>query len=121
MVEDDHITSAVHECILFIALIMEAASTSEMLVNFYQTTQHNIPENNHLRTLLIQTTSQHRLTTYKLQLSAIRWQCSTMHIVLLSQTKNERMEEVLTQSVRRYTIPSSLFPSQSSLLIKKHE
>jgi hypothetical protein len=28
---------------------MEAASTSEMLVNFYQTTQHNNPEDSHLQ------------------------------------------------------------------------
>jgi hypothetical protein len=33
------------------ALMMEAASTSEMLVNFYQTTQRNNPEDSHLRTL----------------------------------------------------------------------
>jgi hypothetical protein len=32
-----------------IALLMEAASTSEMLVNFYQTTQCNIPEDSHLQ------------------------------------------------------------------------
>jgi hypothetical protein len=32
----------------FIALMMEAVSTSEMLVNFYQTTQCNIPEDSHL-------------------------------------------------------------------------
>jgi hypothetical protein len=31
-----------------IALIMEAASTSETSVNFYQTTWHNIPEDSHL-------------------------------------------------------------------------
>jgi hypothetical protein len=30
-----------------IAKIMGAASTSEMLVNFYQTTWHNIPEDSH--------------------------------------------------------------------------
>jgi hypothetical protein len=28
--------------------MMEAASTSEMLVNFYQTTQRNNPEDSHL-------------------------------------------------------------------------
>jgi hypothetical protein len=31
-----------------IALMMEAASTSEMLVNIYQTTRRNIPEDSHL-------------------------------------------------------------------------
>jgi hypothetical protein len=33
---------------LLIALMMEAASTSETLVNFYQTTRRNIPEDSHL-------------------------------------------------------------------------
>jgi hypothetical protein len=33
-----------------IALMIEAASASEMLVNFYQTTRRNNPEDNHLHT-----------------------------------------------------------------------
>jgi hypothetical protein len=33
-----------------IALMMEAASTSEMSVNFYQTTRRNNPEDSHLHT-----------------------------------------------------------------------
>jgi hypothetical protein len=33
-----------------IALMMKASSTSETLVNFYQTTQLNNPEDSHLRT-----------------------------------------------------------------------
>jgi hypothetical protein len=37
---------------LLIALMMEAASTSEMSVNFYQTTRRNNPEYSHLHTLL---------------------------------------------------------------------
>jgi outer membrane biogenesis lipoprotein LolB len=32
-----------------IALMMEGASTSETLVNFYQTTQHYKPEDSHLQ------------------------------------------------------------------------
>jgi hypothetical protein len=32
----------------FIALMMEAVSTSETSVNFYETTQRNIPEGCHL-------------------------------------------------------------------------
>jgi hypothetical protein len=32
------------------ALMMEAASTSEASVNYYQTTQRNIPEDSHLHT-----------------------------------------------------------------------
>jgi hypothetical protein len=31
-----------------IALMMEAASTSETSINFYQTTRYNIPENSYL-------------------------------------------------------------------------
>jgi hypothetical protein len=31
-----------------IALMMEAVSTSEMSVNFYETTRRNIPEDGHL-------------------------------------------------------------------------
>jgi hypothetical protein len=33
---------------LFITLMMEAASTSRMSVNFYQTTRRNNPEDSHL-------------------------------------------------------------------------
>jgi hypothetical protein len=36
-----------------VCTMMEAASTSGMLVNFYQTTQHNIPDNSHLQRTLI--------------------------------------------------------------------
>jgi hypothetical protein len=36
--------------VVAIALMMEAARTSETLVNFYQTTQRYNPEDNHLRT-----------------------------------------------------------------------
>jgi hypothetical protein len=35
---------------LAIALMMEAASTSETWVNFYQTTRRNNPEDSHLHT-----------------------------------------------------------------------
>jgi hypothetical protein len=38
------------EAWVLIALIMEAARTSETLVNFYQTTQRYNPEDSHLRT-----------------------------------------------------------------------
>jgi hypothetical protein len=34
---------------VLIAVMMEAASISEMSVNFYQTTQHNIPEDSHFQ------------------------------------------------------------------------
>jgi hypothetical protein len=41
---------------MMIALMMEAASTSETAVNFYQTTRHNNPEDSHLQTLLLSKT-----------------------------------------------------------------
>jgi hypothetical protein len=47
-----------------IALMMEAASTSEMLINFYQTTWHYNPHDSHLQKAyrpMPFTTSQHRL------------------------------------------------------------
>jgi hypothetical protein len=37
-------------CSAVIALMMEAARTSETLVNFYQTTRRYNPEDSHLRT-----------------------------------------------------------------------
>jgi hypothetical protein len=39
-------------CSLAIALMMEAARTSETLVNFYQTTRRYNPEDNHLLSLV---------------------------------------------------------------------
>jgi hypothetical protein len=36
--------------VVAIALMMEAVSTSEILVNFYQTTQRNNTEDSHLHT-----------------------------------------------------------------------
>jgi hypothetical protein len=37
-----------------IALMMKAVSTSEMSVNFYQTTRRDIPEVSHLRIILLE-------------------------------------------------------------------
>jgi hypothetical protein len=42
----DVLASSIRE----IALMMEAANTSETLVNFYQTTRRNNPEDSHLHT-----------------------------------------------------------------------
>jgi hypothetical protein len=42
----------------FTDLMMEAASTSETLVNFYQTTRHNNPEASHLKTIAVHTELQ---------------------------------------------------------------
>jgi hypothetical protein len=45
-----YISNRFHARGLLIALMMEAARTSETLVNFYQTTQRYNPEDIHLRT-----------------------------------------------------------------------
>jgi hypothetical protein len=42
-----------------IALMMDAASTSETSLNFYQTTQRNNPEDNHLHTLRRESLKSH--------------------------------------------------------------
>jgi hypothetical protein len=38
---------------LLIALMMEAARTSETLVNFYQTTRRYSPEDHHLQNIVV--------------------------------------------------------------------
>jgi hypothetical protein len=45
-----YISNRFHARGLLIALMMEAARTSEMLINFYQTTLRYNPEDSHLRT-----------------------------------------------------------------------
>jgi hypothetical protein len=35
---------------IIIAMMIEAASTSEMLLNLYQTTRRNVPQDDHLHT-----------------------------------------------------------------------
>jgi hypothetical protein len=45
---------------LLIAMMMEAASTSEMSVNFYQTTRHYNPEDSHLHTRSRENLKSHR-------------------------------------------------------------
>jgi hypothetical protein len=42
------LTTSIIRAIIAIALMMEAVSTSETLVNFYKTTRRNIPEDSHL-------------------------------------------------------------------------
>jgi uracil DNA glycosylase len=43
---------------------MEAASTSEMLVNFYQTTRRNNPGDSHLHTRRRENLKSHLITVY---------------------------------------------------------
>jgi hypothetical protein len=48
-------------CSLAITLMMEAASTSEMLVNFYQTTRNYNPEDSHLHTCHHENLKSHKI------------------------------------------------------------
>jgi hypothetical protein len=47
---DPRFRGAYASTIRAITLMMVAVSTSEMSVNFYQATRHNIPEDSHLHT-----------------------------------------------------------------------
>jgi hypothetical protein len=53
---------------LLIALMMEASSTSETSVNFYQTTRRNNTEDSHLRTRRRKNLKSHKVSHYKDQL-----------------------------------------------------
>jgi hypothetical protein len=56
---DSYISNRFHSLGLLIALMMEAARTSETLVNFYQTSRRYNPEDSHLlSTILHGTTTQ---------------------------------------------------------------
>jgi hypothetical protein len=50
---DSYISNRFHTHGLLIALMMEAARTSETLVNFYQTTRRYNPEDSHLHTAVL--------------------------------------------------------------------
>jgi hypothetical protein len=50
---DSYISNRFHARGLLIALMMEAARTSETLVNFYQTTRRYNPEDSHLHTVVV--------------------------------------------------------------------
>jgi hypothetical protein len=47
------VLTAVSMKMSLIALMMEAVNTSETLVNFYETTLRNIPEDSHLHTRVV--------------------------------------------------------------------
>jgi hypothetical protein len=49
---------------VFIALMMEAASTSETSANFYQTARRNNPEDSHLRTRRRENLKSHLTNKY---------------------------------------------------------
>jgi hypothetical protein len=55
---------------IIIAQMMDAASTSETSVNFYQTTRRNIPEDSHLHTRCRENLKSH-LITYGLKFTDI--------------------------------------------------
>jgi hypothetical protein len=46
---------------IIIALLMEAARTSETLVNFYQTTRRNNPEDSHFHTCCHENLKSHNV------------------------------------------------------------
>jgi hypothetical protein len=46
---------------IIIALMMAAVSISEMLVNFYETTRRNIPEDSHLHSRRRENLKSHQL------------------------------------------------------------
>jgi hypothetical protein len=58
--EDDFLL----DCCVGDALMMKAASTSETLVNFYQTTRRNNPDDNHLHTRRRGNLKSHLALTY---------------------------------------------------------
>jgi hypothetical protein len=49
---------------LLIALMLEAASTSETSVNFYQTTRRNNPKDSHLHTHCRENLKSHKITEH---------------------------------------------------------
>jgi hypothetical protein len=56
-----------------IALMMEAARTSETLVNFYQTTRRYNPEDSHLRTHHRENLKSHIVTEVSHTLPQLLW------------------------------------------------
>jgi hypothetical protein len=57
--EDDRLLECCAVCVGDIVLMMEAVSTSETSVTFYQTIQRNIPEDSHLHTRLRENLKSH--------------------------------------------------------------
>jgi hypothetical protein len=69
--------------------MMEAARTSEMLVNFYQTTWHYNPEDTHLKPLKITNLSYHTFASFNiLYLSAYNGEMHSQYEVKYSNTNN---------------------------------
>jgi hypothetical protein len=59
-------------------LMTEAVSTSEKSVNFYQTTQHNHPEDSHLHTCYLENLKS-QFPDSSLQIYTIMWLCIWHH------------------------------------------
>jgi hypothetical protein len=58
------LAASINRAILLIALMMEAASTSETSVNVYQTTRRNNPEDSHLHSRRSENLKSHMLFIY---------------------------------------------------------
>jgi hypothetical protein len=71
-------------CTMRIALMMEAANTSETLVNFYQTTRRNNPQDSHLHTRLHGTSY---LTKKDMSYAWVKW---FMHTKIWLENVNRR-------------------------------
>jgi hypothetical protein len=63
---DSHISNRFHARGLLIALMIEAARTSETLVNFYQTARRYNPEDSHLRTHRRENLKSHLYSVYSM-------------------------------------------------------
>jgi hypothetical protein len=68
-----YISNRFHSCGLLIALMMEAARTSETLVNFYQITWRYIPEDSHLCTHRCENLKSNLVTETFTAFKALNW------------------------------------------------
>jgi hypothetical protein len=87
---------------------MEAASTSETLVNFYQTTQHNKPEENDLHSHHCENLKSHSFIIYCHQMHIDKDECTEhryLHTQIFSQKQFsnhhflEKVPEVISWAI----------------------